>query len=278
MPRRLLHFALVVFLVATAVTVPAGAANREHQQMMADIRMLQEQTQQLQIQIAALADNLKVVTAKLEEQAANARKMVADQKLATDNMAVDLRAIREKIDENNVRISSVGQELEALRLAIPAGGAPPPDAGTPPGQGAAMQPGASPERMFESTFGDYTASQWTLAIEGFENYLKMFPKSNRAGEAQYWIGKAYLQDGKFPQAVTAFGKVISDYPGNPNVPSAYYNRGQALERLGQVPQARESYEFVVKNYPPDNQAAVMARMALQRLDASKRKDQPGLDG
>jgi tol-pal system protein YbgF len=273
MPRRLLHYVLVGFLVATAVTVPAGAANREHQQMAADIRMLQEQAQQLQVQLGGLADALKTVTAKLDEQTANSRKVVADQKLASDNIAGDLRVIREKVDDNNVRMGSLGQELEALRLAIPSGGGQ--AVGTPPSEEAAppagaMQPGASPERMFESAWSDYTAGQYALSIAVFESYLKMFPKSPRAGEAQYTIGRAFLQDGKFDEAVTAFNRVITDYPRDPNVASAYYLRGQALESRGEVALARESYDYVVKNYPPDNPAAVQAKQALERL--AKRKN------
>ena len=36
--------------------MPAAAANKEHQQLMADIRMLQEQSQLLQNMLGSLAD------------------------------------------------------------------------------------------------------------------------------------------------------------------------------------------------------------------------------
>ncbi len=275
MPRNFLRFVLAGFLVATAVTVPAGAANREHLQMVADIRMLQEQVQQMQQQMGGLGDALKAISAKMDEQAAYARKVVADQKLASDNLASDVRVVREKVDDSNVRLGSLGQELEALRLAIPSGQAQP--AGNPPEEAAAGQPpaapgmqlGVSPERMFESAWSDYTAGQYALAIAGFESYLKNFPKSPRAGEAQYTIGRAYLQDGKFDDAITAFNRVISDYPKDANVASAYYLRGQALESRGEVQNARESYDYVVKNYPPDNLVAVQAKQALERLSRKK---------
>jgi tol-pal system protein YbgF len=274
MPRQLLNYALVAFLVATAVTVPAGAANREHEQMVADIRMLQQQTQFLQQQIVAATDVLKTVTTKLDEQAGNSAKVVADQKLAADNVAADVRVIREKLDDNNVRIGSMTQEIEALRLAIPSsqpGAAPPADAtgavAQPPQ--SAMPAGASPERTFEEAMGDYTVGQWSLAIQGFTSYLDTYPKSPKAPEARYFIGKAYLQDGKFDQAVVALNKMIADYPGNTNLASAYYLRGQALEGLKQLPQARESYDYVIKNYPPDNPAVSLAKQALNRLDVKK---------
>ena len=48
-PRhRLMPLAAAVALVVCSAAAPAGAANKEHQQMMAEIRMLQEQNAQLQ--------------------------------------------------------------------------------------------------------------------------------------------------------------------------------------------------------------------------------------
>ena len=48
------------------LALPASALgqNREHQQMFADLRMLQEQVQQLRLAINTLADTVKAVTAK----------------------------------------------------------------------------------------------------------------------------------------------------------------------------------------------------------------------
>ena len=66
------------------------------------------------------------------------RKAFADQKLLVDTISSDLRVVREKVDDTNVRISSLSQEVEALRLAHAAGrGAMPPAAGGDPAAGAA---------------------------------------------------------------------------------------------------------------------------------------------
>ena len=48
-------------LLALAPGVPLAAANREHQQLMADIRMLQEQNQQLQLLLGQLQEDRKSV-------------------------------------------------------------------------------------------------------------------------------------------------------------------------------------------------------------------------
>ena len=87
--------------------------------MMADIRMLQEQSQQLQNLIGARSNEaLKAVNTRLDEQADANRKAFADQKLVIDNLTSDLRVVREKVDDNNVRVGSLVQEVDALRQAI----------------------------------------------------------------------------------------------------------------------------------------------------------------
>ncbi len=64
--------------------------------MMADIRILQEQSQQLQNLIAALTETIKAVNGRIDEQTAANRKAFADQKLVVDTLANDIRVVREK--------------------------------------------------------------------------------------------------------------------------------------------------------------------------------------
>ena len=68
----------LVALALLAATAPAGAANREHDQILADIRMLQEQNQRLQLALVTLAEALKTVSAKIDESNAATRKGFAD--------------------------------------------------------------------------------------------------------------------------------------------------------------------------------------------------------
>ena len=274
---------LVALGLATAVAVPQAAANKEHQQLMADIRILQEQSQQLQMMLGSLAEAMKQMTAKMDEQAGANRRAFADEKLLVDNATSDLRVVREKLDETNVRITSLSQEVEALRLAIPrgpvmTGGADPTapggEGGTPIDTAATggnpappINPGVSPQRLYDSAWADYAAGQWTLAIEGFRTFIRSFPKSELADDAQYLIGDSFLLDGKFADALDAYDQVIKNYTTGDKLSDAYYKRGVALDRLGQTDRAKQSYEYVVQNYPD----TAAGRLAKQRLS------RPGLD-
>jgi tol-pal system protein YbgF len=122
----------------------------------------------------------------------------------------------------------------------------------------------SPQRLYDQAWGDYVGAQYNLAISGFENYIRTFPKSELAGEAQYFIGESYYLQRMFREAVTAYDRGISDYPTNKRLPDMYYKRGMARDNLGQTDLARESWEFVLKNYP-NSDAGRLARQSLDRL-------------
>src|SRR4051812_2475402 len=117
MTQRAIGVLLGLTLLVGAAS-PAAAANKEHQQLMADLRMLQEQSQQLQNLIGSVTEALKAVNTRLDQQAETTRKAFADQKLVIDNLTNDVRVIREKLDDNNVRIGSLTQEVDSLRSSL----------------------------------------------------------------------------------------------------------------------------------------------------------------
>ena len=268
MMSRLVGALLVVLLLAA----PLSAANKEHQQLMADLRMLQEQAQVLQNLIGALNESLNAVNARLDQQAETSRKALADQKLIVDNLSNDVRVVREKLDDNNVRIGTLTQEVEALRQSLQQLGRPTttPDADTGAASTAAAVPtggaaiGQSPQKMYDSAQSDYMAGQYDIAILGFQEFIKAFPKSELADDAQVKICNAYLNDHKDREAADACDLAIRTYPGGNAIPEAYYRKGLALSNLRDPARAREAWETLVKNFPDSNEAT-LARQGLDRL-------------
>jgi len=276
MRHRILGAVLAGALVVAAAA-PASAANKEHQQLMADIRMLQEQSQILQNMLASLTDVVKVLSSHLDQrfdqQNAALVKGFADQKLILDTLSNDARVIRERLDDNNVRIGSLTQEVEALRQALqrptptvepdssatPGGSTPP--AGVSPGQPVIA---VSPQKMQETAMADYGIGQYDLAIEGFQAYIKSFPKSDWADDAQVYICKSYLLAGNNEKAVEACDTAIRNYPNGNMIPDAYYRKGIALSNLKNIAGARAACETVVKNYK-DSDVAILAQQCLDRL-------------
>jgi len=264
-----LSIVILAFVIASGSSAPASAANKEHQQLMADLRMLQEQSQLLQTLLGTLNDALKAVNTRLDQQTEVNRKAFADSKLVVDNLTNDVRVIREKLDDNNVRIGSLTQEVSSLRQSMQQMSTRPPATDSDAGAGGTpttgAQPGGgmtdSPEKTWNAAWADYTGGQYDLAVMGFEAYIKNFPKSDLADDAQMHIGNSYLNGGRNDKAVEAYDKAIRMYPNGNVIPDAYYKKGLALMNMKNVAGAREAWEFVVKNYPNSD----AANQAKQRL-------------
>jgi len=274
---------LLAGLVLTAAT-PASAANKEHQQMMADIRMLQEQAQLLQNMLGALNESLKALNVRLDEQTNTNRKAFADQKLLIDNVSSDLRVVRERTDDNSVRVSALSQQLDQLRQMIQqmaarssteapapeaAAGGPPPSTGAapPPATGTAAPPaaniGTSPDKLYSLAWANYTSGQYDLAIDGFEAYIRSFPTATDAPRAQVLIGNSYQQDGKYEKAIEAYDKAIRSYPTSDALPEAYFKKGLSLAHLNQLDRARDAWQTVIQKYP-DSAEANLAKQQMNR--------------
>lgn len=280
---RLVLCAAIV--TASAWPVPAMAQNREHQQLFADLRILQEQTQQLRAAVAALAETLAKVGARVDDQAGTTRKLFADQGVAIGALTDNARILREKLDATNVSMSKDAHELETLRQelttqrtlltqiitlvttaadpAAAAGMTAPPAATTPPPR--VPPPPQNPQRAFDAAFGDYARGDFDMAIAGFEYYIKTFPSSPDAAKARFHIAESLYGKGAYKEAVTAYEQVITIHKGTDWEPQALYKQGLAYEQLGRTDKARTNWELVRKNFP-DSSAYMLATQGLARIN------------
>lgn len=284
---------IVSAAVAGLCALPASAQSREQRQMMAALQILQEQAQQLAIAVATLQQNVdeqnRALATRIDDGTTAARRGLADQKITVDNLAGDVRIIRERTDDTNVRIAALREELEALRSTVlalsqsqpalttgaptdPAQPGTPSPAGQPPATTPPAPPvstaGLSPTRMLDTAKADYFAGQWNSAVNGFEAFLRAFPRSESAGEAQFYIGESLAAQSRWVDATAAYSLVIQNYPTSSSVPDAYYKRGLAQERAGQVDAAKASWEAAVRSYP-DSDAGRLSRQSIERLGARR---------
>jgi tol-pal system protein YbgF len=267
-------------------------------QMAAELRILQEQTQQLALTLAQLAEAIKAINGRIEDSNKSTQKQFADQAERVKTIGTDLSVIREGTQGMNTRIGQLRDEVEALRgsltslpamlsqltpqpalpvdptapstgVGVPSPiGASPTSPVTPPPPSSTL--GLSPTRMFEQARSDYHAGQFTLAVDGFEQFLRQFPNAEYSDDAHFYIGESYFSERRFEQAIAAYNRVIQNFPKGDQVPMALYKRGVAQGELGQTDAARASFELVIKLQPNSPEAG----LAKQNLDRMARRQTP----
>jgi TolA-binding protein len=279
---------LLLFVgLAIAWPSPAQAQVREHAQMLADLRMLQEQVQRLQLSVNTLAEQLKATQQAIDTQAGEMRKGFADQTVAVGGLSAGQRSLVETEKDSAIRIARLGQEFAAIREAAgsqqalltqilellqakPGGAAGVTDPATAPKPTAPAPAGLppSPSSYFNVAWSAYASNQFEEAIRIYKEALERFPDSVEAPAARMNVGDAYLQLNKPKEALEAFTAVITLHKDSDEVPNAYYKQGVAYQRLEQKANAEKSYQFVRKQYP-DSAAAALATVALKKMGVIK---------
>lgn len=116
---------------------------------------------------------------------------------------------------------------------------------------------------YMKAFGLYSADKYDEAVEAFSAFIKAYPDSEYAANAQYWIGECYYTQSNLPKALDAFKKVISNYPKGNKVPDAMLKAGYTLFALKQNDSATAMLESLMTRFP-DSPAAAKASERLEK--------------
>jgi len=102
------------------------------------------------------------------------------------------------------------------------------------------------------------------ARDRFVGFMKGYPDSKNADNAQFWIGEIYYREKWYEKAILEYQKVIEKYPRGNKVPAAYLKQGFAFDKLGQKKNARLILEQLKKKYPRSNETK-LAYKKLKKL-------------
>ena len=145
-------------------------------------------------------------------------------------------------------------------------------AGAAAGAAAAQQPAASSEPgdpakeklYYDAAFDLIKAKDFDKASQAFTAFLRKYPNSQYAGNAQYWLGEVNLAKGDLQAAGQAFAKVSQLYPKHAKVPDSHYKLADVERSLGHTDKVKGILQQVVAQYPGTS-AAQLAQRDLQRM-------------
>jgi tol-pal system protein YbgF len=155
--------------------------------------------------------------------------------------------------------SPSGGDLNAPGAATDAGAAAP----APAASGEPADP-AKEKLYYDAAFDLIKAKDFDRASQAFAAFLRKYPDSQYAGNAQYWLGEVNLAKGDLQGAGQAFAKVSQLYPKHAKVPDSLYKLADVERRLGHADKVKGILQQVVSQYPGTS-AAQLAQRDLQRM-------------
>ena len=112
---------------------------------------------------------------------------------------------------------------------------------------------------YEAALNAFKARDYNQAIAGFKTFLKNYPDSALAPNAQYWIGYSYYSLKDYKSAIAQQQKLIAVYPVNAKVPDALLNIASAQIEMRDKKGAKKTLEDITAKYPGTNAAALASK-------------------
>ena len=245
-------------LLLSGLALPAQAVNTtelsDQQRILRLERLLSADKQRQQMQtINALRDEI-----------ASLREQIEQQSNELDSIKQRQRSLYQDMDRRINNMEMRGSTGTGYVAPVP----PPNSAnGKPvvPAQGAGGD--VDGKDAYSVAFGLLKEGKYKQSIDEFENFIKNYPQSKLADNAQYWLGEANYVSREYKKALADFEQLIAQFPDSTKIPGARLKIGYVYFELKNWSAAREALQNVVKLYPD----TTVAKKASERLARMKRE-------
>lgn len=119
----------------------------------------------------------------------------------------------------------------------------------------------SPEGLYRRALETVRAGQLGEGEQLFRRFATLYPQSDLADNAWFWIGESLFLQGKYREAVEAYREGIERYPEGNKTPDALFKLGSALASAGDPGRSLEVWRELVRRFPA-SEAAQRAREHL----------------
>jgi len=234
--------------------------------VMKDIDSIRITIAQLQADLLGAMENIQVLTGRIEESNYLLRGAIEKDTTKTDAMTSKMNEFSLIVEDLSYRLGIIetyaSTEIEEkkqkaiLEKSSPAEQKGEVEALTP------QQRELTESELYDRALGYHRDGRHQEAMADFDTFLALYPKSDLADNAQFWIGEAYKAQGKYEEAILAYQKVINNYPQGNKVPAAMLNQGFAFEKIDDKTTAELVFKRLLKNFPNTSEAE-SARKRLQ---------------
>ena len=266
---------------ALLAPAPVGAVAREIIELQRDVTLLLQGQRDLQrsedekhaIQKTLLEQSVDAVS-KLNTAMGSMQKTVQDMQANSgshlDTMSTQVQGLADNLEEVKGRLAKINQQLAETQSTLQSldaklsGGTPAPGPGAAAGSSG---PSPSADVLYSNGLRDITGGKYDLARQEFQDYLKYYPDTDLASNAQFYLGEIDYAQKQYKEAIGEYDKVITNYPKSFKMATARLKKGMALLEVGQKASAIRELREVVRRYPGTEEER-RARAKLHDLGAA----------
>ena len=267
MNRKLLLTTLVLLLAAP----PAYPVAKEIIQLQRDVALLQDMVRDLN---RLMTERMAVMTQLVERNTDTTNKLgaalenvqrslanaMAAQGQKIDSGQQHVQALSESMEDLKARQSRLGEQLVQIRQLLETIQAQP-QVASPVATAPATPP--NPKDLYENALRDLQGGKNDLAMAGFMDYLKYFPETDLAGNAQFYVGEVYYRKSDYDKAIDAYNAVLDNYPKSNKAATAHWKKAQALLEQKKRDAAVRELRTLIRRFPNSDEA----KLARDRLKA-----------
>ena len=255
-----------------------------------DVQNLENRLARLEAENKALGTRILQLKTDLESQDAvgtGLRDLYAGHRAEFDALKEEVRLLNGRLDEidhqmrmaEDSRIESQKQAEAALhhfskaasenqgrilRLEKFLGFEPGQEADPAKGKASAVSAETPTEdELYKVSKQAFDRGDYESARQGFLKFIEIYPKSDQADNARFWIGEIYFNEGWYQKAILEYQDVIEKYPQGNKVPGAYLKQGLAFEKLGENANALLVLRMLMEKYPDSNEAGIARKKVAE---------------
>lgn len=130
------------------------------------------------------------------------------------------------------------------------------------GQTAEVMP--SEKKNYDGAMDLFKSGDYKAAADALQEFVRRFPDSAYAANAQYWLGNAYYAQRDYKNAIAAQEAVVDNYGTSAKAPDAMLNIASSYTELKDKKNAKKALQKLVSKFP-DSSAAQAAKDRLAAM-------------
>lgn len=279
---------------------PTGAVSREIIQLQEQMsQMLQGQqamrsaidsnNASMRTLVQQSLDTVNALNAQMGTLQKNVQEATANSSSKIDTMSTQTQGLSDNLSDVQARVGKLATQMNDIQSTLQsidgrlAGGAPAPGSGggtgapgaaptggTPNGGGnggLSSMPGISSDTLYQNALRDFTTGKYDLARQEFGDYVKQFPNTDLASNAQFYLGEISYQQGEYKDAIAQYNLVLTNYPQSYKQGASLLKKGLAEVEMGSKATGIRDLREVVRRFPGTDDAR-RAQAKLKELGAT----------